>query len=178
MLGRRRRSWLAAGVELEQLVQQQTQTAPSCLRYAPRAGGDCDEGFGQLQMLLWVLLTRSLLLWDHGIPQSLAEQEEEEDKFERLESWLKENGASFPHLYMKRYSENYRGVHIRTTIGVRMRAAVEPLCATRFDILITALLIVSCVYACHPFGTPVLGAAERCRVDVYSSAVFDHGGDG
>lgn len=48
---------------------------------------------------------------------ALVELEEEEDKFEALERWLKENGAVFPLLYMKRYSENYRGVHIRTTTG-------------------------------------------------------------
>jgi hypothetical protein len=43
---------------------------------------------------------------------------EEEDKFDMLNKWLIDNGARFPWLYMKRYSENYRGVHIRTTVQV------------------------------------------------------------
>ena len=58
--------------------------------------------------------------------QALTEVEEEEDKFEALERWLKDNGASFPHLYMKRYSENYRGVHVRTTLGVRAPSIAPP----------------------------------------------------
>jgi hypothetical protein len=42
----------------------------------------------------------------------------EEDKFDTLNKWLLDNGAEFPLLYMKRYSENYRGVHIRSTVPV------------------------------------------------------------
>lgn len=43
---------------------------------------------------------------------------EEEDKFDTVNKWLIDNGAEFPLLYMKRYSENYRGVHIRSTVPV------------------------------------------------------------
>ena len=46
---------------------------------------------------------------------------QEEDKFDALNTWLLENGAEFPHLYMKRYSEGYRGVHIRVTVPVSGR---------------------------------------------------------
>ena len=48
---------------------------------------------------------------------------EEEDKFDALNKWLIDNGAHFPLLYMKRYSENYRGVHIRATVQVCAAAA-------------------------------------------------------
>ncbi len=50
----------------------------------------------------------------------LTPLEMEEDKFNQLNEWLLANGANFPLLYMKRYSENYRGVHIRSTVPVRL----------------------------------------------------------
>jgi hypothetical protein len=35
------------------------------------------------------------------------------DKFDVLITWLKDGGAEFPLLYMKRYSENNRGRTLR-----------------------------------------------------------------
>lgn len=40
----------------------------------------------------------------------------DKDKFDALIDWLLEGGAEFPDLYMKRYSENYRGVHCKRNI--------------------------------------------------------------
>ena len=40
----------------------------------------------------------------------------EDDKFLRLNKWLVDSGAVFPHIYMKLYSENNRGVHANKAI--------------------------------------------------------------
>lgn len=55
---------------------------------------------------------------DGSADGSEVEVVEEEDRFDALNTWLLDNGAVFPLLYMKRYSENYRGVHIRSTVSV------------------------------------------------------------
>jgi len=39
------------------------------------------------------------------------------DKFARLRDWLLEGGARFPSLYLKYYSEGYRGVHAATHVA-------------------------------------------------------------
>ena len=53
-----------------------------------------------------------------------GDEEGDKDKFELLEQWLRtpteeeSSVAEFPLLYMKRYSENNRGVHCRVNIPV------------------------------------------------------------
>jgi hypothetical protein len=115
------------------------------------------------------------------VPQgALVELEEEEDKFEALERWLKENGAVFPLLYMKRYSENYRGVHIRTTTGVRGwdTGQVHPVAGTLLSpcpprALWRCAHVCSCLFA-PPRVPPIWDATEGPGAHVHPSAVLDH----
>ena len=104
------------------------------------------------------------------VPQgALVELEEEEDKFEALERWLTENGAVFPLLYMKRYSENYRGVHIRTTTGVRGldTGQVHPVAGTLLSPFPPRALwrcahVCSCLFAPPPCSSH-MGCYRRTR---------------
>jgi histone-lysine N-methyltransferase SETD3 len=41
----------------------------------------------------------------------------EVDKFELMVQWLQEGGSKFPKLYMRYYSEDYRGVHVLTKVA-------------------------------------------------------------
>lgn len=55
------------------------------------------------------------LLLKREIEQDTADSPDK-DKFDTLVDWLLEGDAQFPDLYMKRYSENYRGVHCKRNI--------------------------------------------------------------
>ena len=62
-----------------------------------------------------------------GLVETKDETGLEKDKFDRLEEWLTQGGASFPKLYMKRYSENNRGVHCRVNVPNDTRIMSIPL---------------------------------------------------
>jgi len=58
----------------------------------------------------------SSLLITHEIEAETHDSNPDMEKFTQLINWLLEGGAKFPKLYMKRYSENNRGVHSRARI--------------------------------------------------------------
>jgi len=49
--------------------------------------------------------------------QMAAQANPESDKFETMIKWMKDGGCQFPMLYMKYYSEDYRGVHALTRVS-------------------------------------------------------------
>jgi hypothetical protein len=95
-----------------------------------------------------------------GCQTALLALEEEEDKFERLEEWLHVSGAQFPLLYMKRYSENYRGVHIRTNTPVR----VAP-CSRRRHLVVNAVLASTCRVVSQK-ETELMAIPQECLISV------------
>ena len=58
------------------------------------------------------------LMEDMKLSASEASQQAnpEEDRFEAMQTWLKEGHAQFPYLYLRYYDEDYRGVHAVTKI--------------------------------------------------------------
>jgi len=68
--------------------------------------------------LLKALQNLSILLKEKKIKEAEAKKKENPDcdKFEGMVEWLHRGGATFPKLYMKYYSEDYRGVHCLTRI--------------------------------------------------------------
>jgi len=55
------------------------------------------------------------------------EENPDSDKFDALVQWLREGGARFPKLYMKYYSQDYRGVHALTRINNNEQILYVPL---------------------------------------------------
>lgn len=51
----------------------------------------------------------------------------DEDKFDVFLRWLHENGASFPGLYLKKYTDEVRGVHTEETIAANSQLVKIPL---------------------------------------------------
>jgi hypothetical protein len=90
---------------------------------------------------------------------SVGEGEGEGDSFTAAEAWLKD-GSSFPFLYMRRYSEGNRGVHVRCDVP-----AETELLAVGHEYLITVEMGRAC-----PIGRKIaaagiernLSAAKHC----------------
>ena len=49
----------------------------------------------------------------------------DEDKFDVFLRWLQENGASYPGLYLKKYTDEVRGVHTEETIAATCENSIK-----------------------------------------------------
>jgi len=105
-----------------------------------------------------------------------------QDKFQLLEDWLltptadDSTVARFPLLYMKRYSENNRGVHCRVEIPVRHPSVchIPFMCVALHAV--SHCVLVWCGAVCFCF-VATLVSGRHCHHD-HSSEVLDHRRDG
>lgn len=59
--------------------------------------------------------------------ETKAEDNPDDDKFKSLVNWLRNGGARFPKLYMKYYSDDYRGVHCLARVSTNDTVLYVPL---------------------------------------------------
>jgi tetratricopeptide (TPR) repeat protein len=103
------KGYLRRGQALEGLMQLQKAYE------AYREGQSKDENDAVIKRSLDELC---VLMEDMKLSATEASQtvNPEEDRFEAMQTWLKEGNAQFPYLYLRYYDEDYRGVHAVTKI--------------------------------------------------------------